>query len=203
MYTTIDSNPCITYSEVKNVLVKVKGFREKLLAKGLKEITLPLKSYVNDVYALPYLAGVTVEIIVPLQDDDFGEYVVFQWITPQGYEHVFWVNLATRENNLGLESNVGYFICPVTQHLCRKLYTDGISLCSRYGIQCVIYNSQSESHKERILTRMHRARKRIEEAECHNQSYKGKPTKWAKKIEVEEKKLQSYKQIVLSNMLDF
>lgn len=183
MYKTLNSNAQITYFEVKEALRQVEKYRTRLQAKGLSEVTLPFKEYSKGIgLYYPYLDGVEITITIPLADDSFKEYIVFKWKTPDGREMESYVTLATLPNNLGNGRITGYFLCPVTNRLCRKLYTDGLIMCSRFAFESYNYTTQKVSGKSRIAQRLQDAARKREEAELHNQTYKGEPTRWAIKL---------------------
>lgn len=204
MLETIDSNPQITYSEVNHVLRAVESYRAKLLKKGHREVTFTLKTY-SDTYDMriyfPYLAGGKIEIVVPLEDEFWRESVYIELVSAEGESRRFVVNMASQRSNLG-KGYVGFFYCPQTERLCRKLYTDGLSLCSRYAFRRSYYNSQRASHSQSIALRRYKAEKRVEEAEEHKQTYKGKPTRWAIKAEKEAQREEYYSNIAFNGLMN-
>ena len=198
MYVSIDNNQIFTFADVRSIVKPVQRYRDRLRAKGMAEVTLPFKRYGTDAaYCFPPLSGVEVELAIPIADYEVDEetglpyYVRFKWRTADGYSLDKLIELEVRPNNLG-EGYVGYFVCPDTHNICRKLYTDGYSLHSRHYLlkqrRGFRYLSQGLSHRQREAQRMHRAAAKAEEARAHRNIYGGKPTIWARRIEMYEGK---------------
>lgn len=203
MYETIDSNPAIAYSDITRILRKVGEYRGRLLANGRREVTLPLLEYDGSPemrLRFPYLAGVRVQIAVPLEEDFWRRCVDLRWATPQGQEMLCLVSLAYIRSNLG-RGEAGYLVCPQTGRLCRKLFTDGLSFRSRYAFNKIYYNSQRAGRAQRVALGMSKAERKADEAAQHNQTYKGKPTRWAVTAEREAEKAHRYKEAALSRLM--
>lgn len=79
--------------------------------------------------------------------------LLFKWTDEDGCERKQKVYLYGSESNLLKETYVWYFVCPATGRHCRKLYTDGRRLVSRYAFPHT-YSDRNLSHKTRRLRRL-------------------------------------------------
>lgn len=77
---------------------------------------------------------------------------IFSW-EYDGEEKKAEVCLSSRPSNLVEGAACCYFICPETYRICRKLYTDGERLVSRYGFPHT-YSDRNLSHSLRELKRL-------------------------------------------------
>lgn len=89
-------------------------------------------------------------------DISFNPYeyeLTFEWEDEDGQRRRQRVFIYGRESNLNSEWWVWYFVCPHTGRNCRKLYTDGKVIASRYAFPHT-YSSRNQSHKQRELHRL-------------------------------------------------
>lgn len=161
--------------------------RKDLVGTG-KVIEMEFNPFkVTNPYAYPNLYGVTWKFYYNF-DDDLSRFTL-EWTTQDGAKRrqVIWLYFAP--SNLG-NGYVGYFICPITHKYCRKLYTDGKAIASRYAFTHH-YSYQHQSRKERMYSKLHRYGEDKQEALLkHRQTYRGKPTRWAKRLDEVEAEWQ-------------
>lgn len=168
--------------------------RPDLVGKG-KIIEQDFKPFkVTDSYTYPNLYGVTFRFIYNVDDD--LKFFTLEWITPDGVKRRQKIRLYFSSSNLG-NGKVGYFLCPRTNRPCRKLYTDGIAIASRYAFPHH-YSYQYEGRKSREYSKLHRyGDEKKQSLLKHRQTYKGKPTRWAKRLEeVEQKEQQAWDNVL-------
>ena len=92
-----------------------------------------------------YLQGT----IYKVSYSDGSDFLSFEMMDKDGTIRMIRVFLRTERSNLGTGSVI-YFLCPVTGHKCRKLFTDGRTIVSRYAFSH-LYSYQRYSHRQRNL----------------------------------------------------
>lgn len=131
-------------------------------------------------YGYPYLYGVEFTIRHDFRDELSG--ITFEWISPDGTPHKEWIALLWEPSNLGKGGNVGYFVCPHTGHKCRKLYTDGRGLYSRYAFKHH-YSYQNDAASLRPFAAIGKSENRIRKLEGCRRYYGGKLTRKGRQLE--------------------
>lgn len=115
-------------------------------------------------------------------EDGEIESLLFLWEC-DGAQRSQRVWLTSRPSNLKEGASCLYFLCPSTNRICRKLYTDGRVLVSRYGFD--------HTYSERNYSRRRRANKKAlaltlfvedEANRGKREIYKGKLTRYGRKI---------------------
>lgn len=108
---------------------------------------------------------------------------IFKWKTYEGEERSVKVEVSSRPSNLGLPEPVYYLVCPHTRRICRKLYTDGDELASRYAFPHT-YSSRNESHDKRLLSRLCNLMREDEESHRYRKPYyRGKLTPFGERMQ--------------------
>ena len=182
MYVSLDYNHRLSYSYLIKPFLEFikKADRSKLQGKTLAIEFSPFK--VTDEYMYPDLIGVRyrAEYIMG-EGEEYPIGISLEWTTPDGTPHRQIISLTYERSNLG-SGYVGYFLCPQTGRKCRKLYTDGRIFCSRHYLGNR-YSYQNESRTSRACSKMHRnSGEHRDKIAAHRQTYKGKPTKWAVRL---------------------
>jgi len=96
--------------------------------------------------------------------------------------HKYKLRLVTVSSNLG-KGLIWYFLCPVTNKRCRKLYSVGGYFLHREAFKGCMYESQTKSKKYRQLDKILGAYFRIDDLYSQlyrkhfKKTYTGKPTK--------------------------
>lgn len=103
----------------------------------------------------------------------------FRW-EKNGEEYSYRVELLREPSNLG-RGEVVYFLCPFTKRKCRKLYTDGKVIASRWSFPHT-YSQRNDSHKVRDLKAILKATE-PPEGKNRRTHYKGKLTPYGRKLE--------------------
>lgn len=102
----------------------------------------------------------------------------FEWVY-NGEERTQRVTLRYKPSNLGLNP-FPYFVCPYTGRLCRKLFTDGKTIISRWGFKHT-YSKRNFSRKyreaDRILSSLEEPERKYRKIQ-----YRGKLTPYGKKL---------------------
>ena len=108
---------------------------------------------------------------------------IFKWRNLKDEERSLKVEVESRPSNLGLAEPVYYFRCPYSHRICRKLYTDGDVLASRYAFPHT-YSSRNESHRWRMLLRLVNAM-RLEDEVFRNRKryYRGNLTPFGERMQ--------------------
>ncbi|MBQ3961714.1 MAG: hypothetical protein II683_07975 [Muribaculaceae bacterium] len=75
------------------------------------------------------------------------ERLIFRWQSRDG-EREQQIRITAKQSNLVPESRCLYFVCPHSGRICRKLFTDGVVLTSRYSFKHT-YSQRNHSHKFR------------------------------------------------------
>jgi hypothetical protein len=97
------------------------------------------------------------------------------------------IRLYSIPSNIG-KGRIHYFICPVTGKKCRNLYLYAGRFIHREAVPGAMYETQTYSHKSRVLCRLfdaHFGEDRAYEQlykKGFKRQYKGKPTKKYKKV---------------------
>lgn len=105
----------------------------------------------------------------------------FRWIGSDGKEKLVSVNVEKRPSNLGIDE-VYYFICPHTKKLCRKLFTDGYTITSRWAFPHT-YSKRNLSKYSRVLFGMVDAMVETDkDYRYRKERYRGKLTPFGKRM---------------------
>lgn len=108
---------------------------------------------------------------------------LFKWQGYDGEDYSKRVYLEARPSNLGLPEPVYYFVCPNSGKLCRKLYTDGRVLTSRWSFSHT-YSKRNESHQWREFRQYLNLTIEVEEGfRYRKETYRGKLTPHGKRME--------------------
>ena len=164
------------FSKVRGQLLDLLEQKPELISEAVEAVKSRLQGSITFSGSTAYNIQGRVNGLGELDGFDF------RW-ADDGEERKQRVRLATRPSNLGL-GTCYYFVCPYTGRICRKLYTDGKVLISRYGFRHT-YSSRNYSHRWR-------SDKRALDfillmGQEHNQAgkrerYRGKPTRFGRKL---------------------
>ena len=182
--TEIDQLQRITLRDLKpfySHLAKM-GADHPRRGRGLLEGTMTLNSEWNHP---------TITILASVNEENDIESFLFKWVY-DGRKREQRVYITSLPSNLIEGVNCPYFICPHTHKYCRKLYTDGSVLTSRYSFPHT-YSKRNQSHSTRKLfsaldamedvDKPHRYRKEI---------YRGKITPYGYRMRKNYKRLLRY-----------
>jgi hypothetical protein len=112
--------------------------------------------------------------------------ILFEW-KYQNQERNSRISLLREPSNLGI-SEVYYFLCPVTGRKCRKLYTDGMTIASRWSFEHT-YSDRNKTHKVRDLERLLRWCDDEPTDKNRKKRYRGKLTPYGERLaRIEEKR---------------
>ena len=138
--TEIDRLRSISLSDLKPLFTNLANVREQLLdaiaknPENTADVLAAVEKYIRaDITYSNNFSRITYKI--EGRANEFGEMesLLFKWES-DGEQCEQRVNLSfTRSNLEGVNAPCYYFVCPYTSRLCRKLYTDGRLLISRYG----------------------------------------------------------------------
>lgn len=98
------------------------------------------------------------------------------------------INLAEVPSNLG-KGNVWYFVCPITNKQCRKLYLNKGYFAHREAFKGSMYESQTYSKKSRELIKEYKKYFSVDElyqelySKHFKRTYRGKPTRRYSRIQ--------------------
>lgn len=118
------------------------------------------------------------------------DFICFRW-EYRGAKYYQRIAVTSRPSNLGLREPVYYFLCPYSQTLCIKLYTDGRTLSGRRGFEH-IYRKQTYSKNFRVFIKLLEISKAPEEGKNRKERYRGELTPYGKKMEKHLKKCLSF-----------
>ena len=122
-----------------------------------------------------------VEASIELDTMEIGSFL-FKW-SYRGTEYSKRVSVEARPSNLGLPDPVYYFVCPYCGRICRKLYTDGQVLASRWSFPHT-YSQRNYSHQwreyKRVLDLLFEAEKGYPN---RKEIYRGELTPFGKRLE--------------------
>lgn len=76
-----------------------------------------------------------------------------------------------------------WFVCPVTNHLCKKIYCVNGRFMSRFAIDKPRYRMQLKSKTERLIDRYNFYQDYYPERPHGKKTYRGKPTPYGKRVE--------------------
>ena len=153
--TEIDRLGRISLRDLKPLFTNLANVREQLLdaiaknPENTADALATVEKYIRaDITYSNNFSRITYKI--EGRANEFGEMesLLFKWES-DGEQREQRVNLSfTRSNLKGVNAPCYYFVCPYTSRLCRKLYTDGRVLLSRYGFPHT-YSARNYSHRWR------------------------------------------------------
>ena len=111
------------------------------------------------------------------------ESLLFKW-EADGQEREQRVWLTSRPSNLVDGASCLYFLCPYTHRICRKLYTDGNVLASRYSFPHT-YSERNYSHKWREFNKSLKLLLFLDDEENFKgkrERYRGRLTRYGRKV---------------------
>lgn len=111
------------------------------------------------------------------------ESFLFKW-EDDGEQREQRISVTSRPSNLVEGASCYYFLCPYTSRICRKLYTDGRVLVSRYGFPHT-YSQRNYSHRWRADKKVLDFMLFVDEEENFKRKrerYNGKLTRFGRKL---------------------
>ncbi|MCF0177139.1 MAG: hypothetical protein HUJ90_00820 [Bacteroidales bacterium] len=183
MYKALNWNYYLSFRRIMQPILELAKDHDLTQLIGKRpSIKLPPFKNVNEAYH-PNLVGVSFEVEYLLDSsEDLPIGVLIRWTTPTGEERMADVGITYSRSNLG-KGYVGYFLCPRTGAKCRKLFTDGLYVCSRHAFKHT-YSYQNDSRIGRACSASARnGTERQEAIRKHRMWYRGKPTRWARLYE--------------------
>ena len=178
----LDKNYRLRYKDIVTPFLRFMRGRD--WGKLKKDASITISPFrITDEDGYPELVGVSfrIEYLFNVEKKRLDG-IVIDWTTASGIPRRQKVRILYRRSNLD-KGYVGYFCCPLCGRPCRTLYTDGKVFVSRFRISNR-YTYQHLSRYERLCARHHRnSEEKREAVEARRQTYAGKPTKWAIRLE--------------------
>lgn len=175
----IDRMPRITIRNLKGIFKNADKIREALPTTAEENIPKLLKLFDEFCAGSLELAGITYHISVKATAEADIEAIFFEWEN-DGRKYRQRVYISYEESNLG-KGYLVFFLCPYTGRKCRKLYTDGTALISRYGFEHT-YSQRNQSKKWRELDKMLHFLDNEPVRKFGKMEYRGKLTPYGKKL---------------------
>lgn len=187
--TEIDKLRRIKLRDLKNLFDALAGVREKLLslwdsperweeAHSKVEAALQMEASFQSSHN-----PLTFEIQAKVDERAEIFCLLFRWeFEGEQREQRVWVK--SRPSNLIEGASCYYFVCPYTDRLCRKLYTDGRVLVSRYGFTHT-YSERNYSHRWRQDKKLLDLMEFIDDErnfKGRRERYRGKLTPFGRKV---------------------
>ena len=179
----IDTLRRIHLRDLDAFFINLKRFRPTLLnlmERKPEKIREALALVANNV-RVSITLSTTYNVEATINENAEIESFLFKW-EYDGVKREQRVYITARPSNLHKESACYYFLCPFTSHPCRKLYTDGKILISRYGFRHT-YSDRKQSKQERELTAVINAMQFTDQDHRHRKEYyRGKITPFGRKM---------------------
>jgi hypothetical protein len=175
----IDKMPRFTLRNMRGLFKNAKKLQEALLTIPEENRAKLFKLFDEYCSGKIELAGVTYHIKAEATEYAEIASLLFEWEN-DGRKHRQRILIVYEPSNLGI-SAVPYFLCPVTYHKCRKLYTDGNVIVSRFAFSHT-YSQRNKSHKWRELDKYLNYLEKEPTKKNGKTEYRGKLTPYGKRI---------------------
>lgn len=188
----LDKQPRVQLSDLRALFSNCKALRGIVEEKS-QEAALPyaedfdLRRAMIEEYSryfrrsLSFGKWLTLEVEAEVQTETIEiTAFIFRW-EYQGSRYGVRVSVEARPSNLGLQASVYYFLCPITGRICRKLYTDGTTLASRYAFPHT-YSKRNSSHNWREFMQIWDGMLYLDKCRNRKERYRGKITPHGRKL---------------------